>query len=120
MIFIKKEKIILGQPVVGKLLDEFLHDFDIFHVTHATELLHYMDAKYLSAELGGSNPVDVDTWMVVQQNVDAFTVSATKCAKRMGTFIKILNKEDISIHKNRDTIREVKHPVFLNYEKASS
>ena len=54
-----------------------MHDFDIFHVTHATELLHYMDAKYLSAELGGSNPIDVDTWMVVQQNVDAFTVSAT-------------------------------------------
>jgi len=94
-------------PDVCKLLNEYLHDFDIFHVAHATELLHYIDAKYLSAELGGSNPVDVDTWMVVQQNVDAFTVSATKCAKRMGTFVKILNKEDISIHKNRDTIREV-------------
>lgn len=55
----------------------------------------------------GSNPVDVDTWMVVQQNVDAFTVNATKCAKKMGSFVKILNKEDISMHKNRDTIREV-------------
>ena len=51
--------------------------------------------------------MDVDTWMVVQQNVDAFTVNATKCAKKMGSFVKILNKEDISMHKNRDTIREV-------------
>ena len=41
-----------------------------------------MDAKYLSAELGGSNPINVD---------DAFTVSATKCDKRMGTYVKILN-----------------------------
>ena len=63
-----------------------------------------MDAKYLSAKLGGSNPIDVDTWMVVQTNVDAFTVSTTKCAKRMGTFVKTLNEGDISIHKNRDTI----------------
>ena len=66
-----------------------------------------MDAKYLSAELGGSNPIDVDTWMVVQKNADAFTVRATKCAKRMGTFVKTLNTEDISVYKNRDTIREV-------------
>ena len=25
----------------------------------------------------------------------------------MGSFVKILSKEDISLHKNRDTIREV-------------
>ena len=74
-----------------------MHDFDIFHVTHATDLLH-MDEKYLSAELGGSNPINVD---------DAFTVSATKCDKRMGAYVKILNKEDISIHKNGDTNGEV-------------
>ena len=55
-------------------MDEYLHDFDIFHLAHATELLHYIDAKYLSVELGGSKPVDLDTWMVVQQNVDAFTL----------------------------------------------
>ena len=58
----------------GKLVDEYLHDFDIFHLAHATELLHYIDPKYLSVELGGSRPVDLDTWMVVQQNVDAFTL----------------------------------------------
>ena len=51
-----------------------------------------MDAKYLSAELGGSNPID----------------------KRMGTFVKILNKEEISIHKNRDIKkREFTHGIFI-------
>ena len=43
-----------------------------------------------------------------QENVDSFTVSATKCARRMATFVKILNKEDISTMDNRDNIREVK------------
>ena len=62
------------EPSSGKLVDEYLHDFDIFHLGHATELLHYIDPKYLSVELGGSRPVDLDTWMVVQQNVDAFTL----------------------------------------------
>ena len=114
--------IITGEPSFGKLIDEYLHDFDIFHLAHATELLHYIDSKYLSVELGGNRPVDMNTWMVVQQNVDAFTLrfggkkflypqffylSATKCSKRVGSFVKILNKEDISLHKNRDTIREV-------------
>ena len=42
-----------------------------------------------------------------QENVDSFTVSATKCARRMATFVKILNKEDISTMDNRDNIREV-------------
>ena len=63
-----------GEPSFGKLIDEYLHDFDIFHLAHATELLHYIDAKYLSVDLGGSRPVDMNTWMVVQQNVDAFTL----------------------------------------------
>ena len=49
-----KPLIILGEPSFGKLIDEYLHDFDIFHLAHATELLHYIDPKYLSVELGGS------------------------------------------------------------------
>ena len=60
-------------------MDEHLHDFDIFHLGHLTELLHYIDPKYLSVELGGSRPVDLDTWMVVQQNVDAFTLRNAQC-----------------------------------------
>ena len=31
----------------------------------------------------------------------------------MGSFVKILNKEDISLHKNRDTIREVSIHINL-------
>ena len=37
----------------------------------------------------------------------------------MGSFVKILNKEDISLHKNRDTIREVSihiNPLALAQE----
>ena len=58
----------------GKLVDEYLHDFDIFQLGDSTELLHHIDPKYLSVELGGSRPADLDTWMVVQQNVDAFSL----------------------------------------------
>ena len=50
---------------------------------------------------------EVDQWLVVQENVDCFTVSATKCARRMATFVKILNKEDISTYDNREAVREV-------------
>ena len=49
----------------------------------------------------------MDQWLVVQENVDCFTVSATKCARRMATFVKILNKEDISTYDNREAVREV-------------
>ena len=34
--------------------------------SHATELLHYIDAKYLSSELGGTNDLEVDTWLNIQ------------------------------------------------------
>jgi len=82
-------------------------DFDIFHVSQVTELLHYVDAKYLPVDLGGTNPADVDTWLVVQENVDSFTVSATRCARRMATFIKILNKEDISTYDDKEEVKEI-------------
>ena len=97
----------LGKPVLGQLVEDYLMDFDIFHVSQVTELLHYVEAKYLPFNLGGSNPADVDTWLVVQENVDSFTVSATKCARRMATFVKILNKEDISTLEDREAVREV-------------
>ena len=93
--------------MLGQLADDYLLDFDIFHVSHVTELLHYIDAKYLSNELGGTNPTDVDTWLNVQQHVDCFTISATKIAKRLATFIKILNQEDMKHHNNNDRIQEV-------------
>ena len=56
-----------GKPVLGQLVDDSLLDFDIFHVSHCAELLHYIDAKYLDNQIGGSNPADVDTWLNIQQ-----------------------------------------------------
>ena len=37
---------------LGHFVDDYLLDFDIYHVSHVTELLLYIDTKYLSAELG--------------------------------------------------------------------
>ena len=61
--------------------------------------------------MGGSNPADVDTWLNVQQHVDSFTISTTKIAKRLAAFVKLLNQEDISHHKNKDEIQEAS--VFI-------
>ena len=74
---------------------------------------------------------DVDQWLLVQvshcslsstcviittsqENVDSFTVTATKCARRMATFVKILNKEDISTIEERETIREVDIDILFD------
>lgn len=37
---------------LGHFVDDYLLDFDIYHVSHVTELVMYIDAKYLSRELG--------------------------------------------------------------------
>ena len=37
--------IYLGKPVLGQLVNDYLLDFDIFHVSHVTELMHYIDTK---------------------------------------------------------------------------
>ena len=58
--------VIAGKPVLGQLVDDYLMDFDIFHVSAVTELLHYVDPKYLCAELGGCSVTDVDQWLLVQ------------------------------------------------------
>jgi len=98
-----------GGPMLGQLADDYLLDFDIIHVAHVTELLHYIDAKYLSHELGGSSPIDVDTWLNAQKHVDYFTVSTTKIARRLATFVRSLNKEDLKHHNNNEMIQEVAH-----------
>ena len=74
-----------------------------------------MDAKYLPVDLGGTNPADVDTWLVVQENVDSFTVRATRCARRMATFIKILNKEDISTYDDKEEVKEVSYSFLFSF-----
>ena len=70
-----------GKPVLGQLVDDSFLDFDIFHVSHCAELLHYIDAKNLDNEMGGSKHADVDIWLNVQQHVDSFTIGTTKIAK---------------------------------------
>ena len=72
---------------LGHFVDDYLLDFDIYHVSHVTELVMYIDAKYLSRELGrcvgslteviipvpgGSGAVDLETWFYVQHSVDTF------------------------------------------------
>lgn len=52
--------------MLGQLVDDYLLDFDIFHVSNVTELLHYVDQKYLGEDLGGQASTDVDQWLLVQ------------------------------------------------------
>ena len=52
--------------MLGQLVDDYLLDFDIFHVSNVTELLHYVDQKYLGEDLGGQATTDVDQWLLVQ------------------------------------------------------
>ena len=95
---------------LGQVIDDYLLDFDVYHMSHASELLHYVDAKYLSRELGGTNPADVDTWINIQQHVDYFTITATKIARRLATFVKVLNHEDVSQLDDYEFIKEVTKP----------
>ena len=81
--------------MLGQLVDsDYLLDFDIYHVSHFTELLHYIDAKYLSSELGGTNNIQVDTWLNIQQNVDIFTVNATHTARKLSAFMRLLHQDE--------------------------
>ena len=104
-----------GKPVLGQLVDDSLLDFDIFHVSHCAELLHYIDAKNLDNEMGGSKLKDVDTWLNVQQQVDSFTISTTKIAERLSTFVRILNQEDLSLHNEKNRIQEVS--IIINHSR---
>ena len=82
-----------GGAMLGQLVDSnYLLDFDIFHVSQVTELLHYVDGKYLSSELGGSNNGHVDTWISTQHHVDRFTVMATTTVRKLSTFMKMLHQ----------------------------
>ena len=112
--------VISGKPVIGQLVDDYLLDFDIFHVEHVTELVHYVDDKYLPTELGGTNDADVETWIFVQNHVEGFTHNATKIARRLAHFVKILNQEDITMSHNPDTIQEVGNlSIFLLENKTA-
>ena len=96
--------------------DSKMHAYTILSIFHdGTELLLYIDAKYLDNQIGGSKPEDVDIWLNIQQQVDSFTISATKIAKRLATFVKILNQEDISHHRNKDKIQEASNFIAQSF-----
>lgn len=70
--------------MLGQLVDDYLLDFDIFHVSNVTELLHYVDQKYLGEDLGGQASTDVDQWLLVQVRVppcSTLSVVAAVCRK---------------------------------------
>ena len=82
-----------GGAMLGQLVDSnYLLDFDIFHVSQVTELLHYVDGKYLSSELGGSNNGHVDTWINTQHHVDRFSNMASTTIKKLSSFMKMLHQ----------------------------
>lgn len=66
--------------MLGQLVDDYLLDFDIFHVSNVTELLHYVDQKYLGEDLGGQAASDVDQWLLVQVRAQ-LSVAAAVCRK---------------------------------------
>ena len=64
-----------GKPMLGQLVDsDYLLDFDIFHVSAISELLHYVDGKYFGADLDTTSSGFVDTWIQTQHHVDRFTL----------------------------------------------
>ncbi len=70
--------------MLGQLVDDYLLDFDIFHVSNVTELLHYVDQKYLGEDLGGQASTDVDQWLLVQvraPSCSTLSVVAAVCRK---------------------------------------
>ena len=76
-----------GGAALGQLADsDYLLDFDIFHVSSVTELLHYVDGQQLGH-------VDTDTWIQTQYHVDSFTVSATQSARRLAAFMRLLHED---------------------------
>ena len=56
----------VGNLVVSQLMDEFLLDFDLFHVREPTELLRHIDIKFLPVDFGGHVSVDPGSWILLQ------------------------------------------------------
>ena len=76
----------------NQLVEEFLLDFDIFNVSEPSDLIHYLDSKYIPSELGGHLINDVEGWLVLQEHVETFSFSARRIARRLAQFVGILNQ----------------------------
>ena len=80
-----------------QLVEEFLLDFDIFNVNDTSDLIHYLDAKYIPGELGGHLASDVEGWLVLQEHVETFSFSARRIARRLAQFVGILNQVCVNL-----------------------
>ena len=55
--------------------------------------------------------------MYVQYSLDSFSDKCTKMARRLTSFIKIIQQEDISLLDNYDSMREVAHKNRAYYRE---
>ena len=78
--------------ITSQLVEEFLLDFDIFNVSEPGDLVHYVETKYIPADLGGHLISDVEGWLVLQEHVETFSFSARRIARRLAQFVGILNQ----------------------------
>ena len=78
--------------IVNQLVEEFLLDFDVFHVADPGELVHHIDTKYIPQELGGHLVNDVEGWLLLQEHVETFSFSARRIARRLAQFVGVLNQ----------------------------
>ncbi len=78
--------------IVNQLVDEFLLDFDVFHLAECGELMHHVDTKFIPTELGGLLLNDVEAWLLLQEHVETFSFSARRIARRLAQFVGVLNQ----------------------------
>ena len=82
-----------GKPVLGQLVDDYLLDFDIFHVSHVTELLHYIEPKYLSGEIAFP-PIPLQTYHRLQPTPTTNTFWGTETLQKSSRcFLTVLKRE---------------------------
>ena len=80
------------EMIVNQLVEEYLPDFDIFHINEPSELVHRVDAKFIPCELGGHLVNDVEGWLLLQEHVETFSFSARRIARRLAQFVGVLNQ----------------------------
>ena len=78
--------------LINQLIEEFLLDFDIFHLNEASELMHHLEPKFIPSELGGHLVNDIEGWLLLQEHVETFSFSARRIARRLAQFVGVLNQ----------------------------
>ena len=78
--------------LINQLIEEFLLDFDIFHLNEFNELIHHVEPKFIPSELGGHLVQDIEGWLLLQEHVETFSFSARRIARRLAQFVGVLNQ----------------------------